>query len=121
MGRVPNRRDFGIDRLLALDGETLVLTEDGAYWVKFVVRRVKVSPLRPHGLKYSLTLHGSDNERLVGFDNAHSVPPADTDDPHDHRHVLKSVKPYEYADSAALLEAFWGEVDKMLKQLGVTP
>jgi len=27
----------------------------------------------PHGLKYSLTLHGPDGSRLIGFDNAHPV------------------------------------------------
>jgi hypothetical protein len=29
---------------------------------------------RRHGLRYSLTLHGPGGDRLVGFDNAHSVP-----------------------------------------------
>jgi hypothetical protein len=35
--------------------------------VRFVVTRVAVSPEKPHGLDYSLTLHGPDGERLVGF------------------------------------------------------
>jgi hypothetical protein len=34
---------------------------------------VAVSEERPHGLDYSITLHGNENERLVGFDNAHAV------------------------------------------------
>jgi hypothetical protein len=63
-------------------------------------------------------MHGVGGERLVGFDNAHPVPPAKWSEPHDHRHILKSVKPYEYADAAALLEAFWTEVDRILKQRG---
>lgn len=41
------------------------------------------------------------------------------DSPHDHCHVLKSVKPYEYADAAALVEAFWTEVDRLLEALGM--
>jgi hypothetical protein len=116
---MPVPRDPGLDRLLDLNGEVLVISTDGEYWVKFKVHEVEVSVSKPHGLKYELTLHGPGNKRLVGFDNAHPVPPTTWDAPHDHRHVLKSVKPYEYADAAALLEAFWVEVDKMLKTFGV--
>jgi hypothetical protein len=32
-----------------------------------------VTPERPHGLKYSLTLHAEDGARLLGFDNAHRI------------------------------------------------
>ena len=45
----------------------------GGHWVRFVVTRVPVSLEKPHGLDYSLTLHGPDGDRLVGFDNAHPV------------------------------------------------
>ena len=38
--------------------------------MKFIVVRTEVTPERPHGLSYSLTLHAPDGERLVGFDNA---------------------------------------------------
>jgi len=34
------------------------------------VARVGVTPERPHGIKYSLTLHAPDGTRLIGFDNA---------------------------------------------------
>jgi hypothetical protein len=34
---------------------------------------VAPSKERPHGLRYSLTLHGPGGKRLVGFDNAHGV------------------------------------------------
>jgi len=37
------------------------------------VTRVPSSREKPHGIDYSLTLHGPDGERLVGFDNAHPV------------------------------------------------
>lgn len=114
-------RDHGLDRLLDLHGQVVVLTEDGDYWVKFDVERVPATDLRPHGLKYSLTLHGPDNERLVGFDNAHPVPPATWTDPHDHRHFYKSVQPYDYTDSAALLQDFWAATDRVLSERGITP
>ncbi len=46
----------------------------GGYWLKFEIRKVEASDGKPHGLDYSFTLHGPDNQRLIGFDNAHSVP-----------------------------------------------
>jgi hypothetical protein len=66
-------RDTSLDALLDLDGQVLVIDERGGYWVKFEVRLVAATKERPHGLDYSMTLHGNDNERLVGFDNAHAV------------------------------------------------
>lgn len=66
-------RDPSLDTLLDLDGVLLVVDPDGGHWVKFVVTAVPVSPEKPHGLDYSLTLQGPSDERLVGFDNAHPV------------------------------------------------
>ena len=66
-------QDPALDALLDLDGQVLVVDEKGEHWVKFEVRRVPASKERPHGLDYSFTLHGKNNERLVGFDNAHEV------------------------------------------------
>ena len=66
-------RDPTLDVLLDLDGQVLVVDPEGGHWVRFVVTRVPVSPEKPHGIDYSLTLHGPDGERLVGFDNAHPV------------------------------------------------
>jgi hypothetical protein len=63
--------DHSLDTLLLLDGETFVV--EGAFWVKFVVKRIPTSSEKPHGLDYSLTLHDGDNQRLLGFDNAHSI------------------------------------------------
>jgi hypothetical protein len=45
----------------------------GGHWVRFMVTRVPASPEKPHGIDYSLTLHGPNGERLVGLDNAHLV------------------------------------------------
>ncbi|MGH9610231.1 MAG: toxin-antitoxin system TumE family protein [Bryobacteraceae bacterium] len=117
-------RDPGLDGLLDLDGQILVVDEKGDFWVKFEVRRVAVTPERPHGLHYSLTLHGKDNERLVGFDNAHPVrsssrPGGKGQRALDHKHRLRTVRPYGYKDAAALLADFWAEVDAVLKSRGV--
>jgi len=46
-----------LDVLLDLDGQVLVVDPKG-YRVQFVVTRVPVSPGKPHGIDYSLTLHG---------------------------------------------------------------
>jgi hypothetical protein len=66
-------RDPTLDVLLDLDGQVFVVDAEGRHWVRFVVTRVPVAPEKPHGLDYSLTLHGPNGERLVGFDNAHPV------------------------------------------------
>jgi predicted transcriptional regulator len=69
---------------------------EGGHWVRFVVTRVPVSPEKPHGLDYSLTLHRPDGERLAGFDNAHPADRQKHGEPQDHRHRLRTVKAYDY-------------------------
>lgn len=123
-GEFRQPRDPNLDGLLDLDGQILVVDERGGHWVKFEVRRVAVTPERPHGLHYSLTLHGKDNERLVGFDNAHPVrssrrPGGKGQMALDHKHRLQTIRPYRYKDAAALLADFWTEVDAVLKGRGI--
>lgn len=113
-----------MDALLDLDGQVLVVDEKGEYWVKFEVRRIPVTPERPHGLDYSLTLHGKDNERLVGFDNAHAVrhaggPGGKGPTTFDHKHRFRTIRPYDYRDAASLLADFWSEVDAVLGEKGL--
>jgi predicted transcriptional regulator len=79
-------RDPGLDVLLDLDGQVLVVDPDGGHWVKFTATRVPATREKPHGLDYSLTLHGPSGERLVGFDNAHPVGRRKRGTPQDHRH-----------------------------------
>ncbi|MFZ2108981.1 MAG: DUF6516 family protein [Roseiarcus sp.] len=80
-------RDPTLDVLLDLDGQVLVVDPEGGHWVRFVVTRAPVSDEKPHGLDYSLALHGPDGERLVGFDNAHPVARQKRGgEPQDHRH-----------------------------------
>ena len=96
------RRDPSLDTLLDLDGQVLVVDESG-YWVKFVVHQVAATADKPHGLDYTLTLHGPDGARLVGFDNAHPVVGQGMRTAKDHKHRLRTVRPYDYTDAAALL------------------
>ena len=117
-------QDPGTDALLDLDGQILVVDAKGAYIVRFSAQRVERTAERPHGLNYSLTLHGPAGERLIGFDNAHSIrksrgPGGRHGGPADHRHRLNEARPYRYKDAATLLSDFWADVDRYLKEKGV--
>lgn len=116
--------DHSLDSLLALDGTVMFVDAGGNYSVKFVVKRTEATAERPHGLSYSLTLHGRDGERIVGFDNAHVVsegsgPGKRRSKEFDHKHVGSRVRRYEYSDAAALLADFWEAVDAALQMEGV--
>jgi hypothetical protein len=113
------RRDRSLDMLLELDGLVLVVDPVGGHWVRFSVTEVPASSAKPHGLDYSLTLHGPDGERLVGFDNAHPVATQRRGERQDHRHRLSLVRPYEYESAGKLLADFWTEVDAILSKRGV--
>ena len=114
-------RDPTLDALLDLDGQVFVVDSNGSHWVRIVVTRVPVSPEKPHGLDYSLTLHGPDGGRLVGFDNAHPVARQKRGGPQDHRHRLRTIRAYDYRDAATLLGDFWATVDAVLRERGVIP
>ena len=98
----------------------------GGYWLKFEIRKVEVIDGKPHGLDYSFTLHGPDNRRLIGFDNAHSVPakgarfkkrPKAMD--HWHRTETDEGRPYAFKDAERLLDDFFDEVERVLTEHGI--
>ena len=69
-------------------------------------------------------MHDRLGARLVGFDNAHSAPTRKGRGRRvvkDHRHRLRSIRPYAYRDAATLLADFWSEVDAVLKERGALP
>lgn len=118
--------DSGLDYLLGLDGNIEFQNEQG-FWVKMEVSRVAVSAQRPHGIKYSLTLHAPDGTRLIGFDNAHGgIKPvgshfkhAGKRYPYDHRHrhATDGGVLYEFDTAYQLVSDFYAEVDRVLKEL----
>ena len=112
------RRDPSLDTLLNIDGQVLVIDEAG-YWVKFVVHQVPATTDKPHGLDYTLTLHGPDGERLVGFDNAHQVAGQGRDAAKDHKHRLRMARLCDYTGAGALVAAFWNEVESVMREKGV--
>jgi hypothetical protein len=85
------------------------------------VTRVPTTLEKPHGLDYSLPLHGPNGERLVGFDNAHPVGRRKRGAPLDHQHRLRVLRLYDYQDAATLLADFWTAVDAALRQRGAIP
>jgi len=113
--------DPALDALIDLDGQVFVVDPKGSHWVRFVVTRVSASKEKPHGLDYSLTLHGPDGNRLVGFDNAHAAAKQRRGMPQDHRHRLRTIKAYEYKDAATLLADFWAVVDSVVREKEIIP
>jgi hypothetical protein len=65
-----------------------------------------------------LTLHAPDGTRLMGFDNAHQVGSLRRAE-QDHRHRLRTVRPYDYRDAAVLVADFWAEVEALMREQGV--
>lgn len=113
--------DYGLQFLLAFDGR-IHLLEKG-YWLKFEIKQVEADSARPHGLRYSFTLHAPGGKRLLGFDNAHAsrelgsrfkAQPKEHD--HWHRPENDSGRPYRFVDAETLLDDFFKEVGRILER-----
>jgi hypothetical protein len=113
--------DPGIAHLLELNGTIQSQTVSG-YWTKIQAHRVKTSSARPFGLKYSLTLHAPNGERLTGFDNAHPLRTAGHSKvrlawDHFHCHAVDEPIVYEYRGADRLLIDFLNEINRVLKEV----
>jgi hypothetical protein len=119
-------KETGLDYLIGLDGNIEFQNDEG-YWVKMDVSRVAVTTERPHGIKYSLTLHAPDGKRLIGFDNAHGgIKPVGSrfrhvgktyPFDHKHRHAADAGTLYEFDTAYQLISDFYAEVDRVLKEV----
>ena len=108
------KKDPTIETLLDLDG---FIAEIGkGYWVKIEARTVREDPAKPHGVKYSLTLHNPKGERILGYDNAHAVLAKPSLKVHDHMHKSGKIVSYSYKDAAKLMEDFWKDVERILEK-----
>ncbi len=56
-------KDLAVEYFLELDGTVHFVDEKCKYRVEIKAKRTDVSPERPHGLNYSLTLHNEKHER----------------------------------------------------------
>ena len=79
---------------------------------------------RPHGIRYSLTLHDPYGQRILGYDNAHAVVDRKrnrfiarrVECDHKHINLHDEGSPYEFVDAYQLLKDFFEDVDKVLKK-----
>jgi hypothetical protein len=120
----PISDEHTLEFLLAFNGRVHHLEK--GYWLKFEIARVESSPKRPHGLRYSFTLHDSDGSRLLGFDNAHNVRAlgsrfrqASDEQDHWHRTADDPGRPYAFTTADQLLADFFKEVARILAEHGV--
>jgi len=102
-----------LENLLNLHGE--VFPMDNGYWIKFEAYQIDPTPSRPHGVRYSLTLHDKNNHRVIGYDNAHSFKSkkrySARKETYDHVHKQMDIVAYEFESAVQLLEDFWSSVD----------
>lgn len=117
-------RDYGLDTLLDLND--FIVEQKYGYWVKFEVSLTNISPERPHGIRYNLTLHDKYGQRVMGYDNAHAVKLpqrkkyAGRKIEFDHLHGnQKDIGiPYEFKDAYQLIQDFFESVDELLDKTG---
>ena len=112
-------KNFGLEHLLALNGDRYFVDEKGEFEVIFKAKRVAVKPETLHGVKYSLVLLNAKGKRVVCFDNAHAAnqgtgPSKKHSVQYDHKHTGNRVIPYKFQDALTLLEDFLKEVDKRI-------
>lgn len=110
-----------LDTLLELDGSTIEI--GGGFWVSMVVSRVPIDPGRPDGIRYALSLHRPGGDRILGYDNAHAVnvnggPSNRSSRPRafDHCHRGTRIVPYDFTSPGDLLQDFWNDVEKTMKE-----
>lgn len=112
--------DVGLQTLLNLDGE--IFPMENGYWTYFRVKRVRPTAHIPHGIYYSLTLHDAQNQRVLGYDNAHAVKLkkrrfAAKKVCWDHKHEATTIVDYVFDDAEQLMIDFWNDVNRILDEL----
>ena len=111
--------DEALLRLLDFHGRRYWLVN--GWSIRFYIVESPVSTERPHGIRYSLTLHDVDGTRLLGFDNAMGRTRRMTSD---HWHPFRRTEahePYEFINTDRLLADFFAAVDDACQRAGVPP
>lgn len=116
------KRDYGMEHLLNLNGFESHFSN--GYWYKIEARLVIADKHRPHGIRYTLTLHDNYGKRIFGMDNKH-VPAYKRKGYHgriveyDHLHKTTQDKgtPYTFINAEQLLIDFWKHVDEIMSDL----
>jgi len=116
--------NYDLETLLDLHGITAEV--GGGFWVSMKARKVPPDEGRPHGIQYALTLHRPGSDRIMGYDNAHapdigsgpSRPSRRNALAYDHRHYRGTITTYNFVSPVRLLEDFWADVERLLKEEG---
>jgi hypothetical protein len=109
--------DEPMQRLLEYDRRRYWLVNGWSIRLRAAI--TQLSEVRPHGIKYSFTLHDVDGTRLLGYDNAHGVGRALA---YDHRHRFRRTKesvPYEFRGADELICDFFAAVERACETEGV--
>jgi hypothetical protein len=111
-----DRDDEAVRRLLGYHRRRYWLSN--GWCMRFQVKESPLTESRPHGIKYSFTLHDVDMTRLLGIDNAHGIPQRMMFD-HQHRFRRTEVLvPYDYKDADTLIVDFFDEVEHAIQREG---
>jgi hypothetical protein len=117
--------DFELELLLSLDGASFEAA--AGHVVEFSARRTEKTAQRPHGISYALVFRPKMGEPYVRFDNAHRVDRpggrfVKRREAFDHWHSGESDagRPYDFKTATQLLEDFWAEVKRVMKEKGIS-
>jgi hypothetical protein len=108
--------DHELRVLLDLDGFEFQFAQ--GYTVKIASRLIETTGGRPHGIRYSLTLRDPGGRRIYGLDNAHRVRGSRAAFDHRHTYGGRRIVPYNYRGPVELLEDFYREVERILRERG---
>lgn len=106
--------DFTLDALLQMDG--LVYYYPSGFWLKIEAKSMRISNNYPYAVKYSLTLHDPNGNRVLGYDNAHKMPGKCIDSAYDHKHKGVRIISYKYNSADKLLEDFYNDIELILEK-----
>ena len=84
-----------------------VIEDDGGI-IEIRLWRAVLSPVKPHGVKYSL-VYIVDGMRVIGYDNAEGKG--------DHRHYNALTERYEFKGLRKLADDFYKDIEKYKKGL----
>ncbi len=104
--------DAELVTLLDLDG--FIYPYENGYWVKFKANIVSPTLHIPYGINYSVTLHDRNNNRVLGYDNAHSYKSKKKSRKKykarkitwDQKHLYEITESYEFESASQLLNDF---------------
>ena len=104
--------DFTLSLLLEMDG--LIYYYPSGFWLKIEAKSMRRSSNYPYAVKYSLTIHDTAGNRILGYDNAHKVPGESMHSAYDHKHKGARIISYQYSSADKLLEDFYNDIEMIL-------